>query len=195
MKRISLLLTSVVVCLFVSASANGQTFQTQDPVANISAELTNISKSVQTMNDRLKAFLDKFSAVGGATYTEKQQRLLLGLEFLVRNEQRLATLQRFQIELVEKQVSVRTRLAQVEVDLKSQSIDRTVAFAGTTQTEELRDSRRQTLQAERTSLQTLLSQIQTSLNDTTAQLREVQMLVQRLRQQLLFQVEKEVSDL
>lgn len=195
MKSLSLAFTAVIASILFSVPINGQTYQSQDPMTNISAELTNISRSVQTLNERMKAFLDKFSGVGGVNYTDKQQRLLLGLEFLVRNEQRLATLQRFQIELVEKQVSVRTRLAQVDVDLKPQSIDRTVAFAGTTQTEELRDSRRQTLQSERVSLQALLSQIQSNLNDTSAQLRDVQLLVQRLRQKLLFEVEKEIGDL
>lgn len=168
--------------------------QSQDPMANISAELTNISRSVQTLNERLKAFVDKFEKVGGLTLTEKQQKLVLGLEVLVRAEQRVSTFQKFQIELVEKQNEARSKLAQVEVDLRPRSIDRSVAFEGTTETEELRDSKRQKLQAERSSLQQLLSQIQGNLSETNDNLREAQALANRLRRTFLPQIERELAE-
>jgi hypothetical protein len=37
-----------------------------DPMANISSELSRISKSVQMLNDKLKSIVDKFAAVGGS---------------------------------------------------------------------------------------------------------------------------------
>jgi hypothetical protein len=185
------------VCLAVSISAfsqaNSPVYQQQDPITNISLELSRISHSVQNLNERLQAFLNKFEAIGGVNYTAKQQKLLLGLEFLVRSEQRLATLQRSQIELTEKQASTRTRLSEIEEDLRPEKIDRSVSFEGSTNVQELRDIRTRRLLAERQSMQALMSQITLTLNDTNQQLRETQELVQRLRKQLLFEVERETS--
>ena len=169
-------------------------YPSPDPIYNISVEMTNISRSVQTLNERLKAFVDKFEKVGGMTFSEKQQKMVLGLEFLVRAEQRLATLQKAQIELVEKQGTTRTRLAQVERDVTPQSIDRSVAFDGTTKTEEMRENRRNTLQAERTSLQALLIQINSNLDDTNEAVREAQAMVKRLRRLYLPQIEREIYE-
>lgn len=165
-----------------------------DPWQNISLELSAISKSVQALNLSLKTFVDKFEKVGGMNFTEKQQKLVLAMEFLARAEDRLATLQRHQIELVEKQGTTRARLAQVERDLYPQSIERSVALEGSTRTEEIRESRRATLQGERSSLQALLTQINGNLADTTEAVREAQMQVQRLRKMYLPQIEKELFE-
>jgi len=168
--------------------------QYADPMANISVDIARIAVSVNNLNERMKAFVDKFAGVGGFTLSEKQQRLIMGLEILVRAEQRVATLQKFQIDLVEKEGLTRARLAQVERDLRPQSIDRSVAFEGTTQTEEIRESKRQTLQAERISLQALLPQIQSNLSDASSQVREAQSLAQRLRRTFLPQIERELGE-
>ncbi|MBK6587217.1 MAG: hypothetical protein IPG22_02695 [Acidobacteria bacterium] len=56
-------------------------------------------------------------------------------------------------------------MAQVDVDLRPRTIDRSVALVGTTETEELRDNRRQKLSAERQSLSQLMSQIQDGLTE------------------------------
>ncbi len=165
-----------------------------DPIQNISNDLSSISRSVQSLNERMKAFVDKFEKVGGTTFNEKQSKLVLGLEFLMRAEERLAKLQMAQIELVEKQGTTRTRLSQVERDSIPQSIDRSVAFEGTTKTEELRENRRNVLQAERASLQTLLNQINSNLIETAEAVRDAQVLVIRLRKTYLPQIEREIFE-
>ena len=177
------------------AQNNAPNYQSQDPMANISIEISRISRSVASLNERMQSFLTKFENLGGVNYSEKQQKLLLGLEFLVKSEQRLATLQRFQIELTEKQASTRTRLSEIEEGLRPENIDRSISFEGSLNVQELRDIRTRKLQAERQSMQALMSQITFSLNDTNQQLRETQELVQRLRKQLLFEVERETSNL
>lgn len=180
---------------FINVSViSAQTIET-NPIENISVEITKISKAVQNQNKLFKEFLEKFGKTGGFSLTEKQQKLLLGFEILNRAEQRLATLQKFQIELVEKQVSVKTRLIQIEREMRPESIDRDIAFVGTTKTEELRENRRQTLTSERNSLQAVLSQIQTTLSQTNDELIEAQRFVYRLRKSLFPQIEEEVSDL
>lgn len=181
----------VVVCAQNNSSGVPQY---SDPIAHIANDIGKITTSVQTLNERLKEFVDKFEKVGGSNFSEKQQRLVLGLELLVKSEQRLATLQKFQIELVEKQGVSRARLGQIDRDSLPQSIDRSVAFEGGTKTEEIRESRRNALQAERQSLQLLLTQINSNLAETNDSVREAQYMVQRLRRTFLPQIERELSE-
>lgn len=195
MRKLSLIAFLVLCCGIGSAAAQAQpAYVSGDPLYNISVDLASISKSVAALNERMRSFVDKFEKVGGMNFTEKQQKLVLAMEFLTRSEERLATLQRHHVELVDKQGTTRARLAQVERELMPQSIDRSVAFEGTTKTEELRDSRRSTLVQERQSLQGLLAQINGNLSETAEAVREAQVLVARLRKQYLPQIEKEIFE-
>ncbi len=182
-----------VVLLLVAIPALGQA-PTGDPMSAIAAELSSISRSVQSLNATTRAFIEKFEKISGNSLNEKQQKLVMAMELLVKAEERLAVLQRSQVELVERQGNTRTRLAQVDRDAFPQSIDRSVAFEGTTKTEELRENRRSVLQAEKQSLQLLLQQINSNLADTTEGVRDAQLMVQRLRRQYLPQIEREVFD-
>lgn len=180
-----------------SASAQGNYAPNQqpplDPMANISMELTRISRSVGELSERLKQFVDKFEKVGGLTLTEKQQRLVMGLELLVRSEQRVATLQKAHSDLIEKQISIKSRLTQIELDLRPQSIERTTQLEGSTQTVEIRENRRDKLVAEQRSLQILIAQVERNIAEAESSLREAQSHVARLRRSLLPQIEKEIE--
>lgn len=188
---------SALLCalFFINASIVSAQTNKIDSIENISIEITRISQFVQAQNKLFKEFLEKFGKTGGINLTEKQRKILLGFEILNRAEQRLATLQKFQIELVEKQVSAKTRLIEIEREMRPESIDRSVALIGTTRTEEIRDNRRQALTAERGSLQSVLTQIQNTLSQTNDELIEAQRLVYRLRRSLFPQIEQELSDL
>ena len=167
----------------------------QDPMANISMELTNISRSVALLSDRLKTFVDKFEKVGGLTLSEKQQRFIMGLEILVRSEQRVGALQKNLSDAVEKQVQIKTRLTQIEIDLRPQSIDRDTMYQGAgVQAVEVRENRLAKLVSEQRSLQQLLAQLERNVSEAEFALREAQSHVARLRRSLLPQIEKELSD-
>jgi chromosome segregation ATPase len=189
---------SITLIFTVSISAQTQSAGPQmyaaDPMANISMEMTRVSRNVEDLTKQLKEFVDKFEKVGGITFNEKQQRLVLGMEMLVRAEQRITAWQKYQIELVEKQGEVRAKLAGIEIELRPERIDRSVQFEGTTRTEELRESRRTTLQAERQSLTSLMSQIDNSLREANDALRESQSLATRLRRLFLPQIEQELYE-
>jgi hypothetical protein len=167
--------------------------QSLDPMANISMELSRISRSVTQLSERLGQFVDKFEKVGGLTLTEKQQRFVMGLEILVRSEQRVATLQKAHTELIEKQVQVKSRLAQIDIDLRPQSIERITQLEGSTQTVEIRENRRERLGAEQRSMLQLLQQIDRNIAEAEASLREAQAHVFRLRRTLLPQIEREIE--
>ena len=169
--------------------------QSQDPMAHISVELSNISRSVAQLSERLKAFVDKFEKVGGLTLTDKQQRLIMGLELLVRSEQRVATLQRAYNDLLEKQIQIKTRLTQIDLDLRPQSIEQSTIFeGGSSQAPEYRENRRNKLVAEQRALGTLMQQMERNIYETESGLREAQSHVARLRRSLLPQIEKEIGE-
>ena len=166
----------------------------RDPMTALSTDVNRISNSVRTLTETLKAFVDKWEKVSGLTLSEKQQRLVLGMELLTRTEMRVANFQKAQIELTEKLNASRSRLAQVEIDLRPRNINNSTVFEGTTETEELRENRKQKLQSERNSLTQLLNTIQANLTETGENLREAQSLADRLRRTFLPQIERELYE-
>jgi hypothetical protein len=157
-------------------------------------DIARIAASVQTLTRTFKEFVDKFAKVDGLSLGEKQQKLVVGMQLLIQNEQRVATLQKFQTDMAEKESQLRARLAQIDIDLSPQSIEKSVVFEGSTQTPEIKENRRRTLLAERNSLQPVLQQVQNTLQDTSYNVREGQQLVQRLRRTFLPQVERELAE-
>lgn len=202
--------TKIYVLIFLLANATGTIAQTvqpdrtdsqknyypqADPLQIISQEITKISKSVQNFNNSIKELLEKLMVGKGVQLTERQQKLLLGFEVLNRAEQRVEILQKFQIELAQKEGEVKTRMGQVEEASFPDSINRSVAVIGTTRGEEMREGRRQTLDSERRSLQNLLAQIRRNLLQTNEELRQAEIFVNNLRKKVLPQIEAEISDL
>jgi Skp family chaperone for outer membrane proteins len=190
MKFNKLLVAAVLLACASGVSAQ----QAVDPNTSMAYDISRIAASVQTMTKTLRDFVDKFAKVEGISLAEKQQKLIVGMQLLVQAEQRAATLQRHQIELVEKEGTLRARLAQVETDLNPQMIDRSVAFEGTTQTPEIKENKRRALQSERTSLMGVLQQLQRDLTEASSSVREAQALVYRLRRTFLPQIERELAD-
>ena len=191
---------TIFIVLLASASfaqndrtAYAQPTQPLDPVANISMELSRISRSVAQLSDRLGQFVDKFEKVGGLTLTEKQQRLVMGLEVLVRSEQRVATLQKQHSDLVEKQLELKKRLKQVELDMRPTSIERTTQLQGSVDTIERRENRVESLTDYQRGLSQALQQVDRNLYETESGLREAQAHVARLRRSLLPQIEREIE--
>ncbi len=166
--------------------------QPANAVENISVELIRVSNSLQIFNKNFKAFLDRLPQ--GIKFSDKQQNLLLGFEILNRAEERVEILQKFQIELTDKQTAVKTRLAQIEQDITPEGIDRIGALYGTTKTEENRESRRKTLDAERYSLRQLAAQLNQNLSDTNDELRQASAFVKRIREKILPQIEQEIAN-
>ena len=194
MKIRYLLAGMILAAACVPVSAQEPAAPASDPNTSMAYDIARIAASVQAMNRSLKDFVDKFAKVEGISLNEKQQRLVTGMQLLVQAEQRLATQQKFQVELVEKEASLRSRLSQVEIDLNPQQLDRSVAFEGSSQTPEIKDNRRRALQAERASLQAVLQQLQSNLQEASRSVREAQSLVERLRRSFLPLVERELIE-
>ena len=197
--RKSFVLVPVFLFLF-SVAGFGQNpvpnpgYYSPDPMVNISNQLTTISVSVNKLTEQMRKFVDKFEKVGGITFNEKQQKLILGMELLTRAEARVANLQKLQIDLTEKLNETRSKLAQTESDLRPRNIENSTTFAGSTEVQELRDNRKAKLQAEQINLSQLMQQLQSNLSETFQTLREAQNLAARLRKKFLPQIDSELFE-
>jgi hypothetical protein len=200
LKIVPLLIFVLLPLYSVCAQAPGYPAQQQtqpplDPMASIAVDVNSLTRAVRELGGFLRQFVDKFEKAGGVTLSEKQQRFIMGLELLVRSEQRVGLLQRASADLLEKQIQVKSRLTQIELDLRPSNLDRSTMYEGAgAQSIEVRETRKEKLGVEQRGLQQLLSQIERSVYENDAALREAQSHVARLRRTLLPEIEKALSE-
>ena len=167
-----------------------------DPVAN---EIALLRKSLQTLNARLREITEKvFSpeavkAEGGPA--GKQNPLAQNLDILSRAEQRAEGLRRQLLEMTEKETAYRTRIMQLDDDMRPDSIERSLSGIGTTRTPELRDLRRRQLDNERRGVEILLGQASSNRVRLEDDVKQADLLVARIRQRLLPIIEREIDKL
>jgi septal ring factor EnvC (AmiA/AmiB activator) len=164
-----------------------------DTVAN---ELGLLRKSLQTLNARLREISEKVLAPGanpGGSANDKQDRISRNLDLLTRTEQRAEVLRKQLFELIEKETSLKTRLVQLEEEMRPESIERTMNLVGSTRVAEMRDTRRRVLDNERKGIESLL--IQTGQNRLRLEedVKQADALVYRLRQRLFPLIDKEIE--
>ena len=159
--------------------------QTSTPEPEINSR-TQPGPDVRELTERIR----KLEGGQKDPYDEKQKRMLLNLDILTRAEQRAEALRKQLFEMIEKESTVRTRLEQIEYDARPEVIERTLQLTGSMRPEEVRDNRRRALAAEKTNLQSLLNEIQTTRANLSASLVRADQMVERLRVKL----EKDIED-
>ena len=162
-----------------------------DIVAN---ELGLMRKSLQTLNTRLREMSERALTSGsGDPATDKQKGIAANLDLLTRAEQRAEVMRKQLIELTEKDASFKSRMAQLDEDLRPESIERFVNLSGSTRTLELREVRRRVLDAERRGIADLLNQTSQSRLRLEEDVKQADSMVFRLRQRLLPLIDKEIE--
>jgi hypothetical protein len=124
---------------------------------------------------------------------DKQGRLVQSLDLLGRAEDRAGVLRKQLLELIEKDTSYKSRLAQIDEDMRPESIERALSGVGTTRTAELRDVRRRSLEIERRGLESLVNLTTQGRLRLEEDVRQADSLVSRLRQRLLPLMDKEIE--
>lgn len=164
-----------------------------EAVAN---EIDLVRKSLQTLNARLREISEKLpsgGSVGSSPSEDKQRQLASNLDLLSRAEDRAGVLRKQLLELIEKDTSYKSRLAQLDEDSRPENVERVLSGVGTTRTPELRDSRRRSLEIERRGLESLVLITGQTRPRLEEDLRQALAIVTRLRQRLLPLVEKEID--
>jgi transposase len=172
--------------------------QQQSPNGNSIEAVTNelglIQKSLQTLNTRLREIGEK---LGGPDSKPgdvgTQNRITINLDLLARAEDRAGVLRKQLLELIEKETSYKSRLAQIDEDMRPENIERTMNGIGTTRTAELRDVRRRSLEIEKRGFESLLSLTGQGRLRLEEDVRQADSLVQRLRQKLLPVIDREIE--
>ena len=161
----------------------------------VASEIDLLRKSVQTLSTRLREISDKLApeAKENDNSNDKVRRISANIELLARTEERAGILRKQLLELIEKETSSRSRLAQLDEDIRPENIERALSGIGTTRTVELRETRRRVLENERKGLESLLNQTTSSRSRLEEDVRQADSLVTKLRQRLMPLIEREIE--
>lgn len=157
-----------------------------ETAATLDEKVDKFNTRLKEMNSRLKSL----ESTQKNEYDEKQKRLLLNLDILTRAEQRAESLRKQLYELIEKENSVKTRIEQVDYNLRPEMIERSAAYAGSLRPEEIRDQNKKTLEVEKEKLEVLLAQIQTNRANLEENVRKADSMVEKVRAR----AEKDIDD-
>jgi len=154
-----------------------------------------LRKSLQTLNTRLQAISEELlaPATQDDKTNEKIKRIATNLDLLMHTEERAEVLRKQLIELIEKETSFRSRMTQLDEDMRPENVERALVGIGTTRTPELRDTRRRVLENERKGIESLLNVTTQSRIRLEEDVRQADQLVSRLRQRLFPLIEKEID--
>jgi septal ring factor EnvC (AmiA/AmiB activator) len=125
---------------------------------------------------------------------QKQKRLLLNLDILTRSEQRSESLRKQLFDMIEKEGTIQAKLDTLEFDLRPEIIERTTSLSGSLRPEEVRESRRKSLAAEKTRLQSLLAEVQKNKANLELNIQKADELVERLRVKMEKEIDKALTD-
>ena len=165
---------------------------------DVAKQIGMLRTSVQSLDATLNDIADKLIPVFNKAKdvaAEAQGRISSSFTLLVQAEQRAEMLRRNLLELIEKETLYRTRITQIEEDMRPENVERTLNPYGTTRTTELRDTRRRVLETDRRGYVSLLALTTENRTRLDEEVRQADALVQRLRQRLNPLIEREIDKL
>ena len=187
------LFLSLLVVAAVPAFAQTPQNAVTDPLTN---EVTALRKSVQTLSNRLQTISDELLGPEKKNQDKEAdtlKRISMNLELLTHAEQRAEILRRQLIDLIEKETSYKSRLTQMDEDLRPENIERSMAGIGSTRAPEMRDTRGRVLQNEKRGIESVLAVTSQSRIRLEEDVRQADQLVTKLRLRLFPMIDKEVD--
>lgn len=121
---------------------------------------------------------------------EKQKRIALNLEILTKAEQRSEGLRKQLFDMIEKESNIRTRVDQIDNEMRPESLERAFATVGSLRPEEIRAQKRRSLELEKRNQETLLIEVQRNRANIEQSLQRADAMVEKLRTR----IEKEIDD-
>ena len=141
--------------------------------------------NAQAENDRVNALTNQVEQLNGQLNQMKaDQRALYDLERLTRAEQRTEDLRRQLREITDKEFQYQERLAEIEYESQSDSIQRRAALIGTLNPSAVREAISQQLERERARIQKQLELLAASHTRLEAAVASADAEVERLRQRV-----------
>jgi len=175
-----------------AAAGRPATANTLEAVVN---EIDLLRKSLQTLNSRLREISERLPAGDSkqSGSNDKQNRLAPSLELLARAEERAGILRKQLIESIEKETTYKSRLAQMDEEIRPENVERSLSGVGTTRTAEIREVRRRSLEIEKRGLESLLNLIAQTRARLEEEVRQADGQVSRIRQRLLPLIDREID--
>jgi chromosome segregation ATPase len=180
----------------------GATRQSEEPAAGQPAnantieavvnEIDLLRKSLQTLNLRLREISERLPALDSKP-TDKQNRIAPTLELLARAEERAGILRKQLMESIEKETTYKSRLAQMDEEVRPENVERSLSGVGTTRTAEMREVRRRSLEIEKRGLESLLTLNTQNRARLEEDVRQADNQVSRIRQRLLPLIDREID--
>ncbi|PYS24366.1 MAG: hypothetical protein DMF72_05995 [Acidobacteria bacterium] len=198
---LALLLIALVAVTVTADRVSAQTSSQAVPPSSastdlVASELALLRKSLQTLNSRLQAITEELlSPDSKQSDNEKVKQIATNLDLLTHTEERAEVLRKQLIELIEKETAYRTRMTQMDEDMRPENIERSMAGIGGTRTAEMRDTRRRSLDSERKGLESLLSITAQSRIRLEEDVRQADLLVAKFRQRLFPLIDKQLEKL
>jgi septal ring factor EnvC (AmiA/AmiB activator) len=155
----------------------------EDKIDDVGKRIKEIGKRVNTLESTKEN-----------EYDQTQKRLLLNLDILSRSEQRAEALRKQYFDMIEKENQIRSKLDQLESDMRPETIERSILFAGSLRPEELREQRKKTLERERTNLNSLLDEITANKGNLQLSVEKADQLVDKLRLKLEKEIDEALTD-
>lgn len=149
------------------------------------------AEKIAELRERL-ARLEQIS--GKKDPDEKAKRLALNLDILTKSEQRSDSLRKQLFEMIEKENLIRSRIDQIDIDMRPEAIERQLSSVGSLRPEELRAQRRRSLELEKANLQSLLAEVQKNRANIDLNLQRSDALVERLRIKFEKDIDTALSD-
>src|SRR4051812_42491112 len=125
-------LCALPVTAQLAAAASAKPLQEANPTDPVANELAQLRKSLQTLNTRLQTIAEELIATDSkASDSEKIKQIAGNMDLLAQTEQRAEVLHKQLIELIEKETAYRTRLTQMDEDMRPENIERSLNGYGT----------------------------------------------------------------
>ena len=158
-------------------------------------EIDLLRKSLQTLNLRLREISERLPAPDSKQIgsNDKQNRMSPTLELLARAEERAGILRKQLIESMEKETAYKSRLAQMDEEIRPENVERALSGVGTTRTAEIREVRRRSLEIEKRGLESLLNLNIQSRARLEEDVRQADSLASRIRTRLFPLIEREIE--
>jgi hypothetical protein len=178
------------------ANANGAA--NENPSDRIATQVGLLRQSVRSLDSTLGDIADKFlplftKAKEVEAATENERTISARLALLTQAEQRAEMLRRQLLELIEKETAYRSKITQIDEDMRPDSIERSLNPYGSTRTAEMRDQRRRILENDRRGYDSLLNVTMQSRVRLEDDVRQADLLVTRLRQRLLPTIDRAIE--
>jgi len=214
--RVRSIFLPLVICVLTLFSAQsfaqsverrppGATRQSEEPsvsrppnansIEAVVNEIDLLRKSLQTLNLRLREISERLPALDSkqSGSNDKQNRVAPTLDLLARAEERAGILRKQLVESIERETAYRSRLAQMDEEVRPENVERSLSGVGTTRTAEIREVRRRSLEIEKRGLESLLNLNTQSRARLEDDVRQADSLVSRIRQRLFPLIEREIE--